>query len=104
MYLRNTLGQKTPRHSHVSRDVVKTKRVSIQGFWHNSADPRLPPLPEEVEDRKQLSRQVGFHKLKEEVGLHGITEIVQTLLAKQEKRKQLALAAIPKPQRILPTE
>lgn len=104
MYLRNSLGQKSPLHSQVSCGVVKPKTLSVQGFWHNSRDWRLPALPEELERRKELEAKLGFRKLKEEVGLQGMVSIVQKLLEKNELRREAALAAMPKPQRVLPTE
>jgi hypothetical protein len=96
-YLRNALGHKTPTHNKVGMGVVNRKRVSVQGYWHNSAELRFPPFPHEVELRKQRAEEVGFSKLVGEVGIAGVVRMMQRLMELQEQARQDALAKLPKP-------
>ena len=103
-YLRNSLGQKSPIHSQISEGVIKPRKVSIQGFWHNSRDYRIPALREERIHREEMKNRVGFAKLKDEMGLEGVVRVVERLMEKKELRKREALARLPKKKRVLPTE
>jgi hypothetical protein len=103
-YLRNALGHKTPTHNKIGMGVVNRKKVSIQGFWHNSAELRFPPFPHEVALRKQRAEEVGFSKLVGEVGISGVVRMMQRLMELQEETRQNALAKLPRPVRTRATE
>lgn len=101
-YLRDTLGQKTPKHGQMG--FVQRKHVSVQGFWRNTADLRLCPLPEQVELRERRQREHGFEKMVNEYGLAGIVMITKKLLERQEAAKAAALAKEPKVEKVHATE
>jgi hypothetical protein len=103
-YLRNTIGHKLPTHNKIGMGVVNRKKVSIQGFWHNSAELRLPPFPHEIELRQRRAEEAGYSKLVDEVGVAGVLRMMQRLMEIQEQTRQNALAKLPRPVRTAATE
>jgi hypothetical protein len=103
-YLRDTIGQKLPTHNKVGMGVVGRKRISIQGFWHNSEELRARPIPAEIELRARRNREYSLASVRDELGMAGVIRITQRLLAAQDEAQANALAAMPKVERTRATE
>lgn len=101
-YLRDTRGRKTPKHNHMG--FVKREFVSVQGFWRNSGDLRLPALPEDVEKRARRERECGLQGVVDEVGLEGVAVVTRKLLERQAAAKAAAMAKMPKVEKVRATE
>lgn len=100
--LRDTLGRKVPKHSDISNRVVEQKKVSVQGVWRNMRD-LSPDAPEVIEKRERLQAQCGLHDLVEEVGITGIVQMTQQIIAERDAARQAALASLPRPYKVKPT-
>lgn len=103
-YLRNTLGRKVPQHSEISIGVVEKKKESVQGFWRNSVSFHDRELPETIQKRAERQAEYNLQKMIDDIGMNGVAMVTQKLLERQELAKDRAIAAAPKPSRVLPTE
>eukprot|EP00171_Calliarthron_tuberculosum_P017577 IDg17577t1 len=101
-YLRNSLGCKTPPHNRLWK--VERDFVSVQGFWRNTPELRIPALPEEIELRQRRQQEHGLRKVIDEVGVNGIALVLKKLDERQIAAKAEALAKQPKVERVMPTE
>lgn len=101
-YMRDTLGRKTPKHNHMG--FVQRDFVSVQGFWRNAGDLRMPALPEEVEKRAWCEREHGLQKVIDECGLEGVAVITRKLLERQAAAKAAAMEKLPKVEKVRATE
>lgn len=102
--LRDTLGRRVPKHNEIGIGVVEKKCVSVQGIWRNAPDLWYPELPETAETRERRSQTHGLQTLFDDVGITGVISTTQKLLDREATAKQLALDALPRAERILPTE
>ncbi len=101
-YLRDTLGCKTPKHNKMG--FVERDFVSVQGFWRNTADLRLPALPEHVEKRERREREHNFQRVLDEFGITGAAVITKKLLERQAAAHAAAMAKLPKVEKVRATE
>lgn len=101
--LRDTLGRKVPRHNEISLGVVERKRLSVSGVPRNV--PNLNVVPPDVQERRADIRQrFGFRDLVDDVGLAGVVDVAQEMVAQIERERQTAIDAEPKKVRVAPTE
>ena len=101
--MRDTLGRKPPRHSHISNQVVEKKRVSVQGVWRNERQSNLL-TPRQQAQRDHIAANYDMQQLRDKIGLAGIMHITKELIQTRQDKRNEALDALPKPYKVLPTE
>lgn len=101
--LRDTLGRKVPRHNEISIGVLERKRLSVQGIWRNARD-MDPDLPKLRVRRERLRQKYRMQDIVDNVGLSGLVEISQKIIAQREEERKAAMDALPKIKKVEPTE
>lgn len=101
--LRDTLGRNVPRHNEISIGVLERKRLSVQGVWRNARD-MDPDLPKLRARRERLSQQFRMQDVVDDVGLSGLVEISQKIIAHRDEERKVAIEALPKFEKVEPTE
>lgn len=102
--LRDSLGRKTPTHNDVGIGVVEAKKISVQGVWRNTPDLRVIDSIDVRERRQRREEEFGLSKVMDEFGSAGLVLLTQKLLERRAAGHRAALDALPKVERVLPTE
>ncbi|CAN8070352.1 unnamed protein product [Agarophyton chilense] len=102
--LRDTLGRRVPAHNQLGTGVVEKRAVSVQGVWRNRADLNPPETAETLELREKRRQEYSVDSIIEKYGVTGLVKITQSLLENRERMRLAALAAMPKKERVMPTE
>ncbi|KAI0559136.1 hypothetical protein FGB62_166g054 [Gracilaria domingensis] len=102
--LRDTLGRPVPAHNDVGVGVVEKREVSVQGVWRNRADMNLPETAETLELREKRRQEYSVESVIDKYGMAGLVKMTQDLLENRERMRLAALEAMPKKERVMPTE
>lgn len=101
--MRDTLGRKPPRHSHISNRVVEQRKISVQGVWRNVREPKRLTELQRLQ-KQSIADNYDMRMLMNNVGLAGIVHITKGLIATREDKRMKAMDALPKRYKVQPTE
>lgn len=102
--LRDSLGRKTPAHNDVGIGVVEQRCISVQGVWRNTPELGALEPGQRARIREQRQQEYGVQRIVDEYGTPGALLFAQKLLERRAVSHQAALDALPKVERVLPSE